>query len=196
MKAAIGFRARTGSATLVSVAGSLHAPMLVESAHIPLLPEGAFAPYHAAERLAPEAAERSVRRDVEAAHRLAEEGMRMAAARCAEAGHEVRGCGVLVGKGMPDWSIAEILAVHFRMHKAEGELFRDAIVAAAKACGLPLACLPVESPLEAAARMIGVTRQRLDAAIASIGRMAGPPWRAEQKDATAAALVALESRHE
>jgi hypothetical protein len=28
---------------------------------------------------------------------------------------------------MPDWSIDEILAVHFRMHKTEGVLFRDAL---------------------------------------------------------------------
>jgi len=26
---------------------------------------------------------------------------------------------------MPDWSIEEILGVHFRMHKAEGVLFRS-----------------------------------------------------------------------
>ena len=37
---------------------------------------------------------------------------------------------------MPDWSVEEILAVHFRMHKAEGVLFRDALVEAANACGL------------------------------------------------------------
>jgi len=30
---------------------------------------------------------------------------------------------------MPDWSTDEILAVHVRMHKAEGELFRDVLVA-------------------------------------------------------------------
>ena len=35
---------------------------------------------------------------------------------------------------MPDWSVDQILAVHFRMHKAEGVLFRKALVdAAAKA---------------------------------------------------------------
>jgi len=33
---------------------------------------------------------------------------------------------------MPDWSTDEILAVHFRMHKAEGELFRDALVRAGR----------------------------------------------------------------
>jgi len=60
----------------------------------------------------------------------------------AEAGHDLCGCAVLVGTGMPDWSTDEILAVHVRMHKAEGELFRDVLVAGARACGLELTTLP------------------------------------------------------
>ena len=42
---------------------------------------------------------------------------------------------------MPDWSTDEILAVHVRMHKAEGELFRDVLVAGASACDLELTTL-------------------------------------------------------
>ena len=192
--AAIGFRARTGSAAFVTVAGSLEAPILVESSRILLLPRGVFAPYHAAEHLAPAAAERHVKRDIATAHRMAEQGMRAAAGRCAQAGHVMRGCGVLVGKGMPDWSTAEILAVHFRMHKAEGELFRNVLVKAADACRLPLTTIPDHEPLETAAALLGVTRKRLDAAVGALGKMAGPPWRMEQKEAAAAALVALAGR--
>jgi hypothetical protein len=39
---------------------------------------------------------------------------------------------------MPNWSTDEILAVHVRMHKAEGALFRDVLVAGARACDLKL----------------------------------------------------------
>ena len=193
MAAAIGFRARTGSAAVVAVAGTLDRPVLVESTRIMLLPPGVFAPYHAAEHLAPAAAGKHVEKDIATAHRMAEEGVREVAGRCTKAGHKVRGCGVLVGKGMPEWSTAEILAVHFRMHKAEGELFRNVLVAAARACELPVSKLPGDSPIDAAAKILGVTRNRLDAALLALGKMAGPPWKAEQKEAAAAALVALES---
>jgi len=39
--------------------------------------------------------------------------------------------------------------------------------------------------------MIGLTRARLDAHLAMLGRSAGPPWGKDQKEAAAAALVAL-----
>jgi hypothetical protein len=99
---------------------------------------------------------------------------------------------VLVGSGMPAWSTEEILAVHFRMHKAEGELFRDALVAGARACGLALATLPDKSALDAAAKALGITHARLDSAIAGLGKSVGAPWGKDQKEAAAAALVALE----
>lgn len=192
MAAALGLRARTGSAALVAVAGSLDEPVLVESSRIPLLPDGQFAPYHAVEDLPAGEADRKVKKIIATAHRMAEEGMREALGRCAKSGHPVRGCGVLVGKGMPEWSTAEIIAVHFRMHKAEGELFRDVLVAAAKACKLPLAKLPDKSAVDSAAVALGIKRARIEAALAKLGKMAGPPWRSEQKEAAVAALVALE----
>jgi hypothetical protein len=98
---------------------------------------------------------------------------------------------VLVGTGMPDWSTDEILAVHVRMHKAEGELFRDVLVAGARACDLRVTTLPDKSALDAAAKMLGVSRERLDASLARLGKSAGPPWGKDQKEAAAAALAAL-----
>jgi hypothetical protein len=92
---------------------------------------------------------------------------------------------------MPDWSTDEILAVHVRMHKAEGELFRDVLVAGARACDLELTTLPAKSALDDAARMLRLTRARLDAQLATLGKSAGPPWGKDQKEAAAAALVAL-----
>jgi hypothetical protein len=118
--------------------------------------------------------------------------VRDASARCSAAQHELCGCGVLVGRGMPAWSVREILAVHFRMHQAEGELFRDALAAAARKCALPLATLPDKTALDAACAALGISRARLDAALAALGRAAGAPWGKDQKEAAAAAWVALE----
>jgi hypothetical protein len=191
MRVAIGLKARTGRATLVTVAGDVNEPQLIERSQIQLLPDGAFAPYHAAEGLAPQEARESIRRSIGSAQTLATSAIREAARRCAEAGHELCGCAVLVGTGMPDWSTDEILAVHVRMHKAEGELFRDALIAGARACGLKLTTLQAKSALDEAAKALGLTRARLDARLATLGRSAGPPWGKDQKEAAAAALVAL-----
>ena len=191
MRVALGLKARTGRAALVAVAGDVREPQFVERSQIQLLPEGAWAPYHAAEGLAPAAARESVKRSIASAHRLAASGIREAARRCAEAGHELCGCAVLVGTGMPDWSTDEILAVHVRMHKAEGELFRDVLVAGVRACDLELTTLPAKSALDDAAKMLSLTRARLDAQLAALGKSAGPPWGKDQKEAAAAALVAL-----
>ena len=45
--------------------------------------------------------------------------------------------------------------------------------------------------LDDAARMLRLTRARLDARLAALGKSAGPPWGKDQKEAAAAALVAL-----
>ena len=191
MRVALGLKARTGRAALVAVAGDVHEPKLIERSQIRLLPDGAWAPYHAAQGLDPAAARESVKRSIASAHRLAASGIHEAARRFAEAGHELCGCAVLVGTGMPDWSTDEILAVHVRMHKAEGELFRDMLVAGARASDLELTTLPAKSALDDAARMLRLTRARLDAHLATLGKSAGPPWGKDQKEAAAAALVAL-----
>jgi hypothetical protein len=191
MRVAIGLKARTGRAILVAVAGDVREPQLVERSQMQLLPDGAFAPYHAAEGLEPEAARESVRASTESARRLAASGIRDAARRIADAGHQVCGCAVLVGSGMPDWTTDQILAVHVRMHQAEGELFRDVLVAGAHACDLELTTLREKSALDDATRPLGVTRARLDALLGALGRSARPPWGKDQKEAAAAALVAL-----
>jgi len=191
MRVAIGLKARTGRAALIAVGGDPSEPRFVERSQLTLLPDGAMAPYHAAEDLDPLAARESVKRSVAAAHDLASAGLRDAVRRLSDAGHEVRACAVLVGRGMPSWSTDEILAVHVRMHMAEGELFRDVLVAGARDCDLELTTLPDKSAIEEAAKRLDLTRARLDARLTALGKSAGPPWGKDQKEAAAAALVAL-----
>jgi hypothetical protein len=194
MRVAIGLKARTGRAILVALGGDVREPRLVERSQMKLLPDGAFAPYHAAEALEPAQARESVRRDIESAHRLAASGIREAAQRIAQAGHDLCGGAVLVGAGMPQWSTDEILAVHVRMHQAEGVLFRDVLVAGVRDCGLASTTLPDKSALEEAATRLALSRARLDELLALLGRSAGPPWGKDQKEAAAAALVALANK--
>jgi hypothetical protein len=120
--------------------------------------------------------------------------MRMAVKRAREAGHEVAACAVLVVDPMPDWSVDEILAVHFRMHKAEGVLFRDALARAAKACGLRLLPVPEKQLDEHAERALATSVNSFRNTIASLGKSVGPPWGKDQKDAALAAMIALQGQ--
>ncbi len=189
--AAIGFKPRTGRAVLVAIASDDGDLRVLDRREVALLPKGEMAPYHAAEGLAPGAADKYVKGAVARARQLAVAAIRDATKRCADAGHRVRGCGVLVGNGMPKWTTDEILAVHVRMHMAEGEMFRDLLVEASRQCGMEPATLPDKTALDAAARGLRWTRAKLDGVVATLGESAGPPWGRYQKEAAAAALAAL-----
>ena len=111
-----------------------------------------------------------------------------------DAKHEVVACAVLVADPMPDWSVEEILAVHFRMHQAEGVLFRDALARAADACGLQLVAIPEKLLTEQAERALATSASALMKKMATLGKSAGPPWGRDQKDAALAAMIALQGR--
>jgi hypothetical protein len=144
--------------------------------------------------LKPDAARDVVNRGVEAAHQIAVREMRAAVKRERERENEVTACAVLVANPMPDWSIEEILAVHFRMHKAEGVLFRDALVRATRACGLRSVAIPEKLLTNHAETALGTPVSGLAKRIAKLGKSVGPPWGKDQKDAALAALIALQGR--
>jgi hypothetical protein len=148
-------------------------------------------PYHAAHGLDPDEALGVVRRGIESARKLALREVRAALERERAARRSVAACAVLVGDGMPGWSVPEILAVHFRMHKAEGELFRDALVRAARACEVRVVEIPERNLLERAEDALATPATELAAEVAALGKRVGPPWGRDQKDAALAARVAL-----
>jgi hypothetical protein len=195
-RVALGFKPRTGRAVLVVLAGDVRHPEVLEREEIPLLPEGEWAPYHAAEGLPSKDADRKVKQSIAEARRMATGAIRAVATRYENAGYELAGCGVLVGTGLPDWTTDQILAVHVRMHKVEGEIFREVLVDGARKCGLEISTLPDKTALDAAARTLRITRTRLDANLADIGKAAGAPWGRYQKEAAAAALVVLHDTKE
>src|SRR5258705_11964437 len=95
---------------------------------------------------------------------------------------------------MPGWSVDEILAVHFRMHKAEGVLFRDALARAAETCGLSFVGIPEKLLDEQADRALAASAAGVRKTIASLGKSVGAPWGKDQKDASLAAMIALRGR--
>jgi hypothetical protein len=183
MHAALGFRAHSGWAALVAVAGAIDAPHVLERRRIiiadPELP-GSKQPYHAAAELSFPQGEALVRGAIESSRALAVEAISAAVKALRSRGHDVAGCGVVLGSGNALPALEKVLASHALIHTAEGEMFRDALVWAAKECGLPVR---------------GVREKSLDAqslhAIGSLGKLIGPPWTQDQKYATVAALMSL-----
>jgi hypothetical protein len=151
-------------------------------------------PYHAAEGLPSDEARRVVQRGIAAARQLAVREMRAAVKRAREAKQEIVACAVLVAEPMPHWSVEEILAVHFRMHQAEGLLFRDALTRAADACGLTLVAIPEKLLTAQAERALAISANALMKRITTLGKSAGPPWGRDHKDAALAAMIALHGR--
>jgi len=195
MRAAFGLKAHSGWAALVVVGLRDSEFVIIDRRRIELVEDEdapwAKQPYHAARGLHGDAARDVVARGVAAARRSAAREMRAALGRSRELGHEIVACAVLVADPMPDWSTQEILAVHFRMHKAEGVLFPDAIVRGARACGLNVVVIPEKQLSEHAEKSLAGPLSGLMKKIETLGKSVGAPWGADQKSAALAAMIGL-----
>jgi hypothetical protein len=195
-KVVIGLKAHSGWAALVALGFGKEGARIVDRRRIDLFEPGGEwlkAPYHAAEELEPSEARRLVERGVKAAHRQAARAMREAAQRIRELGHAPVACAVLTGAPMPSWTTAEILAVHFRMHKAEGALWRDVLAEGAALAGLQVVSVPEKELPRIASRVLGEPWPAIVAQVESYRAQVGPPWGRDQKDAAVAALVGRRS---
>jgi hypothetical protein len=195
MRVAFGLKAHSGWAALVVIGigdGELY---VVDRRRIELVENDAvwaMQPYHAAEELEPDEAREVVKRGIESARRIAAREMRAAVKRTSEAGHEIAACSVLVPAPMPDWSVEQILAVHIRMHKAEGVLFPDALVRAARKCGLNVVTIPEKLLSARAEEALAAPLNVVSNRVAALGKSVGPPWGKDQKNAAVAAMIAFE----
>lgn len=194
MRVALGFKAHSGWAALVVVGAAGNDFHVIDRRRIELIEDGeiwAKQPYHAAEDLAPDEARLIVQKGVESAHSVAQAQMREAVSRASRSEDEIAACAVLVPSPMPDWSTDEILAVHFRMHKAEGVLFPDALCRAAEKCKLPLAAVREKQLDEIVEKAFASPFETIMETIAALGKSVGPPWGKDQKTAALAAMIAL-----
>jgi hypothetical protein len=181
MRAALGFRAHSGWAAVVAVAGTIDAPVVIERRRIviadPQMP-GSKQPYHAAAEMPFARAEAFVGKAIASSRALALEAISATVKTLRLQGHEVAGCSVVLGSGKALPGLQAILASHALIHTAEGEMFRQVLVWAAEQYPLPV---------------VGVREKGIEAAslerLAGLGRLIGPPWTQDQKYAAAAALM-------
>ena len=195
MNVALGFKAHSGWAALVAIGKAGNEFLVVDRRRIALVKESdvgwAKQPYHAAEDLEPGEARDLIKRATKSAHREAEREIRGAIKRLRNEKHEVAACAVLSPNPMPDWPVDQILAVHFRMHQAEGVMFPTALVEAAEKCGLKVAKVAEKTLNDYAAKATGTSLSQLTAEVGRLGKTVGPPWTSDQKNAAVAAITAL-----
>jgi hypothetical protein len=175
----IGVVARTGSAVVVALSGPGGAPRFAGRWEIGLTGAGLPAqPYHVAAGMDLAAADVLVGGAVRAAEDAAAAGLRLVADGLPAAA-EVLAVAVAVKPARVPDDLADVLRSHAWMHAAEGVLYREAVLVAARRCGwTPRAVDFSELP----------QAQRL---VSEIGLAAGRPWRRIEKDAARAAIAAL-----
>jgi hypothetical protein len=192
--ATLGFRAHSGWAALVAVAGPARSPEVIDRRRIELAdPEipRPVQPYHAALKLDLKEAEVYVKHFADRARLLAKQAVRAAIGGLRERGYEVVGCGIPLGSGRPAPSVETALSSHPMLHTAEGELFRGALKNAGESCGLHVMGVKEKELIARGATELGFSLDDLRLRLAEMGRPVGPPWGQDQKLATLVAWLAL-----
>lgn len=192
--AAVGFRAHSGWAAAVALAGPLASPEVVARRRVLLAEEDdgvAKQPFHAAEELEYADAERLVRRCSADAARRARRALSDLRAALEADGLDLAASAVL-GKGArPLPPLRAVLGSHALIHAAEGELFREVLREAARGQDLTLVDVPERDALDACARATRQPAAALAARLGAVGRALGPPWTQDQKLAALGAWTAL-----
>ena len=192
-RAGVGFREHTGWAAMVALGGGVTAPVVLARSRYELCQDDLpRAVYHAARQLDLENAGRLVRQVAQTARNGAEWQLRRTIAELEAAGYKVVGTAVSAPRELPE-DLSEILGSHPLVHTAEGQLFRDALAEAAEQLRLPVTRFVPHELYEEAADHVGTSDASLQAQLTGVGRALGPPWQRDQKEAAAAAWLALAS---
>ncbi len=192
--AAIGFRAHSGWAVMVAVAGTLRSPHILDRRWMRLadpLISGSKQPYHAAESLECKQAKGLLERCSDSSRLLARQGIGAALSDLEKQDYEVRGCGILMASGRTLPSLDAILASHALIHTAEGELFRDVLAEAAEHFHLPVTRVGERELFLRASTELHIPAERLQQQLTELKKIVGPPWRQDEKHAALVAWMSL-----
>jgi len=193
---ALGFSVHTGWAVLVAVSRSASSIEVVDRRRVEMMPVVAQdkPPYvfHAARELPLEAAGRLVQATEEHARSRALEELRAAVEELHRAGYQVTGSAIIASRHAPPSSLESILRSHASIHAAEGALYRTVIRSASEELGLAVLQVPADELVQRAAQALGLSPAKVPEFLARVGRDVGPPWTADQKAASLAALLALQ----
>lgn len=188
---AIGFRVKTGRATAVVMAGPASAPRVLSRKSLqlwdPAIPES-YQPWHADLELPAAESARVVPKALKAVERVARSALRELVGELDAAPGSILGIALVAGSATDPESIRN---PHMRAHAREGQLFPQALAAAAKTMRIPAATLVESEVFASAAAKLKQTPDAIKLAVTDLGRAVGKPWSAEEKAAAAAAWITL-----
>jgi hypothetical protein len=196
-QAAIGFRVHSGWAAVVAVCVERGAPVVLARQRIHLVETFSYEfrqPYHTAEKMLDGQAHEFISRMQAEARRLAYRAIRELASRTQEQGMKLTRCGLLLASGRPLPALERILASHALIHTADGELFREALLHASARCDLRDFRIKEKELLDRAENVLRLKGAALMRRVTELGRPFGSPWSQDEKFATVAAWLALDSR--
>jgi hypothetical protein len=193
-QAALGFRVHTGWAALVAVTGEPHDIKVMLRLRVDLLPsDGSIARfvYHQAAEMERRQAINLVNSAREAAQRRAQDALKAVLDDVNLKNVVIQVACVPTGSTVVPDDLAAILASHPLIHAAEGSLFQQALATACQRCGIKIIPTHERDVWSRAADAYGLDSMALREQIDAVRQTVGPPWGADQKIATVAALMAL-----
>jgi hypothetical protein len=110
------------------------------------------------------------------------------------AGIRIVSCGILEASGRPQTSLTKTLASHAMIHSAEGELFRNAIIAASQQLQVPVTAVKQRDLTACVKTKLGIDHADLMRRVNGMRASLGPPWTQDEKLASVAAWLSLVSR--
>ncbi len=195
---ALGFSVHTGWAALVAIARPGPSVAVLDRRRVGMLPvpltprQDAYPHvFHAARELRLADAERFIRKAEDEARARAREELRAVVETLRAGGHRVLGSAVITAREAPSRSLEETLQSHTLIHAAEGTLFRAVIRGASEDLGLDVLTIPGPELVRRGARALGLSKDEIPGFLTELGRPLGPPWTADHKAATLAAVLAL-----
>jgi hypothetical protein len=195
-RAAIGVSVHSGWGALVAVSEKEE---ILDRRRIivadPATP-GAKQPYHFVESFQLGDAESHLTKCSAASTRLALAGIQESIRRLQDIDYHVENAVILLNASRPLPSLERILAAHPLIHTAEGEFFRRIFREAFRQLNINVAGIP-ERELEERARVsFGKSAPAFQKRIDGMGRIVGPPWTNDHKNAALAAAIVLRSGRE
>jgi hypothetical protein len=189
--ASIGLKAKTGRAIAVALQGPAAAPQLIKRMELvltdPCIPQ-TFQPYHEVMELPWLESQKKVKPFIRAIEKVAAKALGELVREIESEGLQVVGVGIVGGA---DRDLAKLGGYHIRAHAAEGLLFRQVLEFAAQANKLSYRTFVEKVLLTQAASELGLSPPTLNTRLGSLGSALGPPWRADQRVAAAAAWLSF-----
>jgi hypothetical protein len=197
--AAIGITVHSGWGALVAVASDGEALTVLHRAWLGITGNeipGWKQPYHHAEKLSLPEARGHIANCAAASSRLALEALGDVVSELRAQKKRLTGCAILLGSGRPLPPLPSILHAHPLIHTAEGEFFRRIFWEACCQLKISPVGFRARDLGQCAAKVLGkATKIKLARNMQTLGKAIGPPWTADQKNATLAASLVLLGDH-